>query len=125
MNLLTELTDEYGAGPINLMEALEEAVAVMSATRNKRGGPVKNTIKGAANFFKKNPGVTVAAATLALDAYTKYKSNKRNTVKLFAKDAYERKMMTSVVKAMTDSGKYKVVKTKYASGGRFWVLKRR
>lgn len=124
MEMLTELTTEYGSEPINLMEALEEAVGVMNARRNTKGGPIKATLKGAASFFKKNPGVTIAAATLALDTYSKYKANKRNTVKLFAKDAYERKMMTSVVDAMIKGGRFKVVKTRYAQGGRYWVLKR-
>lgn len=124
MDLLTELTTEYNDEPINLFEALEEAVAVMGTMRNTRGGPVKNTLKGAAKFFKKSPGVTIAAAALALDSYTKYKANKRNTIKLFAKDAYERKMMTSVVDAMTKTGRFRVVKTRYAQGGRFWVLKK-
>jgi len=125
MDLLTELTNEYGNEPINLFEALEEAIAVAGGGRHTRGGPVKSKLKGAAAFFKKNPGVTIAAATMALDSYTKYKANRRNTIKLFAKDAYERKMMTSVVDAMTKSGRYKVVKTRYSSGGRFWVLKRK
>ena len=124
MDLLTELTTEYTDEPINLCEALEEAVALAHTSRNSKGGAIKSKIKGAANFFKKNPGLTIGAATLALDSYTKYKANKRNTVKLFAKDAYERKMMTSVVDAMTKTGRFKVVKQRYAGGGKYWVLKR-
>lgn len=122
MTILTELTEDYNDEVVPLMEALEEAVAVMNS--RKRGGPVKSAIKGAAGFFKKNPAVTIAAATLALDQYSKYRANKRNTIKLFAKDAYEKKMMTDVVDAITKSGRYKVVKSKYASGGKYWVLKR-
>ena len=123
MSLINELTEEYNDEVVPLVEALEEAVATMNASR--RGGPIKSAIKGAAGFFKKNPGVTIAAATLALDQYAKYRANKRNTIKLFAKDAYEKKMMTDVVDAITKSGRYKVVKSRYASGGKYWVLKRK
>ena len=123
MTLLIELTEDYGDEYIPLAEALEEAVAIMN-TRS-RGGPIRTAMKGAAGFFKKHPGVTIAAATLALDSYSKYRANKRNTIKLFAKDAYEKKMMTDVVDALTQRGKYRVVKQKYADGGKFWVLKRK
>lgn len=123
MSILNELTEEYTDDIVPLAEALEEAVATMNA--RGKSGFIKSGIKGAAGFFKKNPAVTVAAATLALDQYTKYKANKRNTIKLFAKDAYEKKMMTSVVDAIVKGGRFKVVKTKYAQGGKYWVLKRK
>ncbi len=123
MTLLNELQEDYNDEYVPLMEALEEAIAVMNS--RTRGGAIKSKIAGAAKFFSANKGLTIAAATLALDSYSKYRANKRNTIKLFAKDAYERKMMTSVVDAITKGGKFKVVKQKYAEGGKFWVLKRK
>ena len=125
MKLINELTDEYGGEPINLCEALEEAVAIMNSRNQSRPGFIKSAMKGAGSFMKKHPAITAAAAVLALDKYSKYKSSQRNTIKLFAKDAYEKKMMTGVVDAMTKSGRYKVVKTKYADGGQYWVVLRK
>ena len=120
MDLLNELNDEYDDEPIRLMEALSEAVGTMGA--GKRGGVIRSKIQGAAGFMKKHPSVAISASILALNAYTKYKANQRNTIRLFAKDAYEKKMMTDVVKTMTQTGKYKVGKTKYADGGKYWVI---
>jgi hypothetical protein len=69
-------------------------------------------------------GLTIGAAMVGVAAYHKMKSSQRNTIKLFAQDAYEKKMFTSVVDELTKSGKYKITKSKYAGTGKYWELKR-
>lgn len=114
MELLKELNEDYTDVDVDLVQALNESL----------GGLVKNAATNASKFFSKNPVLTVAAASMALNAYSKYKKNKRNTIRLFAKDAYEKKMMTDVVKALTGQGRFKLQRTAYADGGQSWVLKR-
>jgi hypothetical protein len=121
MDLLRELSTEYD-DVVPLTEALNEAVRELRL--QKRGGVVKNTVRNASSFFRANPALTIGAATLALSAYSSYKKNKRNTLRLFAKDPYEKKMMTDVADMLTKSGKYALKKTKYADGGKYWELKR-
>ena len=88
----------------------------------KAGGKV--AVRGAGQFFKANPGLVIGAAALALDARGKYKRNKRNTIRLHAKDQYERRMMTSIVDALTRGGKFKIKRVHFQSGGKTWVLVR-
>lgn len=120
MELLKELHEDYIPLDIPLFEALHESIFSVS----KGGEKITPAIKGAKDFFVKHPALTVAAAALAVDAYAKYKQSKRNTIRLFAKDAYEKKMMTDIVDTLTKQGHFKVKKTAYANGGRVWVLKR-
>lgn len=117
MQLLNELLDIQT--PVPLMEALEESLITAS-----KGGKILPDVKGAKDFFKKNPVLTIAAASMAINAYAKYKQSQRNTIRLFAKDAYEKKMMTDIVDTLTKQGKFKLAKTAYADGGKVWVLTR-
>lgn len=121
MNTFKEFITE-NQKPVNLTEALEESIRSFSA--NKAGGKLNPSISGAKDFFKHNPGLTISAAALALSAYSKHKSNQRNTIKLFAKDEYEKRMMTSVVDALTQSKKFKLHRMRSEHGGRSWELKR-
>jgi hypothetical protein len=91
---------------------------------NTRGGLVRKGIGKAGKFMRANPALVVGAAALAVNAYGQYKRNKRNTITLHAKDPYERKMMTSIVDALTKGNKFRVVRTKFQQGGKSWILKR-
>ena len=91
---------------------------------NTRGGIIRRGLQKAGKFMRANPSLVVGAAALAVGAHAAYKRNKRNTITLFAKDAYERRMMTSIVDALIKGNKFRVVRTKFSSGGKSWVLKR-
>ena len=121
MKLLQELIEEETI--IDMTPILQEAVRQYPGLRNKRGGKVKSVIKGAAKFFS-NPLVAGTAAVMALSAYDAYKKNKRYTTQFFAKTPAEKKMYKEIIQMMTSSGKYKIKKTQYVSGGRMWTLKR-
>ena len=91
---------------------------------NTRGGMIRKGLGKASKFMRANPALVVGAAALAVAAHGACKRNKRNTISLFAKDAYERRMMTSIVDALTKGGKFRVVRTKFSGGGKSWILKR-
>jgi len=120
MKLLIELIDET---EIDFSAIIEEAIRQYPGLRNKRGGKVKSVIAGASKFFS-NPLIAGTAAVMAINAYDKYKENKRYTTRFFAKTPAEKKMYKEIIQMMTQSGKYKIKKTKYVSGGREWVLRR-
>lgn len=124
MDLLRELVqpeiEEIDALP--LMEALEEAVRKMNLSH--RGGLTK-AVGGAKEFFKKNPGLTVGAAAMAVSAFGAYEKNKRNTIRLHAKTPYEKKMMTSIIDALQKGGQFKVQRIKFEGGGKTWLLRRK
>ncbi len=125
MSLLRELT-EYEQDPVDaipILEALEESVR--SLNLQQRGGKVKTAIKGAADFFKANPVLATGAAAMAVNAFATYKKNKRNTIRLHAKTAYEKKMMTSIVDALQKEGKFKIHRIKFEGGGKTWILRRK
>jgi len=121
MELLKELIEEEIV--IDMTPILQEAVRQYPGLRNKRGGKVTPKIAGAAKFFS-NPLIAGTAAVMALSAYDKYKKNKRYTTQFYAKTPAEKKMYKEIVQMMTTSGKYKIKKTQYISGGRLWTLKR-
>ena len=113
MNLLRELTEEK-SDHMPIMEAVEAALE-----------EAKVGVKGSAkNFFSANQKLVVGAASMAVSAKAAYQRNKKFTVSLHAKDAYERRMITSIVDALTKAKKFKVVRTKFQSGGKTWVLKK-
>jgi len=117
MDLLRNLYQEHEE--VHLMEALEEAFIGAS-----KSGKISGAFKTAKDFFTKHPGLTIAAAVTAVDTYAKYKQSQRNTIKLFARDPYEKKMMTDIVDSLTKQGSFKVVKIAHTDGGKAWVLKR-
>ncbi len=119
MELLKEVTEDYSAETLPLMEAISQSVKELKLM--KKGGKVTN--KMIADFVKKNPSLTAAAAVNAVSAYQQYKTNKRNTVKLFAKSPYEKRMIKRIVDSMIGSKKFKLHRTKYADGGKYYELK--
>ena len=122
MNLLRELIEQE-TDALPLIEALEESIR--SLNLQSAGGRVNAGIQGAKEFFKANPGLTVGAAALAISAIVQYKKNQRNTIKLHAKTAYEKKMMTSIVDSLQKDGKFKIHRIKFEGGGKTWVLKKK
>ena len=93
-------------------------------TENTRGGMIRKGMGKMGKFMNANPALVIGAAALAVNAYGKYKRNKRNTITLHAKDAYERKMMTSIVDSLTKGNKFRVVRSMFRQGGKSWILKR-
>jgi len=122
MEMLRELItiNEINQPPVPFFQALNEAVKELEMA--KVGGKV--TFKDASDFFKANPSLAILGGALALSAYHAYKRNKRNTIHLFATDAYERRMMTDIVDALTKNSLFKVQLIKHHSGGKSWLLKR-
>lgn len=116
-------TEQQEIDALPLTEALEEAVR--SLNTQSKGGKVNGMISGAKDFFKANPGLVTGAAALAVSAVSQYRKNQRNTIKLHAKTAYEKKMMTSIADALTKEGKFKLHRIKFEGGGKTWILRRK
>lgn len=109
MELLRELTDNS----IDLTKALNECIDTLTEGKHTT-----------TSLWQKKPGLVIQAAKRGVAGYNKkVHASNRNTIRLYAKDPYERKMMTGIVKELTKSGKYKVTKTKY-NNGQHWELKR-
>jgi hypothetical protein len=119
MDLLKEITQDYAEDTVPLLEAITKSVRELKLA--KRGGKVTN--KAVRDFMSKNPSLTSAAAINALASYNQYKTNKRNTISLFAKTAYDKRMVKRIVDSMTKSGQFKIHRTRYADGGRYYELK--
>ena len=119
MDLLKDITQNYAEDTVPLLEAITKSVRELKLA--KRGGKVSN--KSIRDFMKSNPKLTSAAAINAMASYSQYKTNKRNTVSLFAKSAYDKKMIRRIVDAMTKSGQFKIHRTRYADGGRYYEMK--
>lgn len=123
MGILTELITEYSDEPLPVVEALTEAVKKV-AVKPTKGGLVKG-VKDAAGFYAKNKGLAVKAITNAVDAYSRSKSvTLRHTIKLHAKSPYEKSMVKDIVDSMVKTGDYKVYKSSYKAGAKFWELRR-
>lgn len=119
MKFLKDITEEYNSDVVPIMEAISQSVKQLHLA--KKGGKV--TDKMVKDFIKKNPKLTDAAAINALAAYQQYKTNKRNTVTLFAKSAYDKRMVKRMVDSMIGSKKFKLHRSKYADGGKYYELK--
>jgi hypothetical protein len=66
-------------------------------------------------------GLTVG---MAVDAFKKYKRNKRTTTTFYAKDTQERTLYKDIVNTLMQTGKFKKVKEQYIDGGYLWVLQK-
>lgn len=124
MSLLKELTDTKTTH-IPIMEVLEQLCIL---EEGRRRNPTVNLnavgVKGAPkHFYQVNDKLAVGAAAIAISSHAHYQRNKKATFSLHAKDAYERRMITKMVTALTQAGKYKVVRTKFQSGGKTWVMR--
>lgn len=111
MSLLQELTSDDS---VDLTTALNESIAQLT----------DGQFTTAKALFEKQPGLVIQAAKGGVAAYNKsVHASNRNTLKLYAKDPYERRMMTKIVSELTKSGRYRITKTKY-NDGKHWELKR-
>jgi len=121
MRLLKECLEitEESVDAIPLLETLDESIKHLNL--QKKGGIVNAA--GVKDLFKANPKLVTKAATLAINGLNQYNKYLRNTIKLHAKSSYDRKMMTSIVDAMKNSGKFKVYRIKYEGGGKTWVMR--
>ncbi len=119
MSLLKEITEDYSEEPIDLMENISKAIKELKLM--KRGGKVSNANVRA--FMKSNPTLTQAATINALAAYKQYKTNKRETISLFAKSPYDKRMVRRMVDAMTKTKLFKVHRKTWRDGGQYYELK--
>lgn len=120
MKLLKEITEDYSEEVIDIVEAVGKSIRALKLM--KKGGKVSNAM--IRDFMKKNPSLTAAATINALSAYQQYKTNKRNTISLFAKTPYDRRMVKKMVDAMIDSGQFKIHRKRWADGGQYYELKK-
>ena len=125
MSLLKELieSEQEQIEALPLMEALEESVRNLNM--QSAGGTVKNLGKGVGQWIKKNPGLAVGAAALAVNAFGQYQKNKRNMIKLHGKTSHEKEMMGDIVNKLTSGGQWKIHKVKFEGGGKSWELVRK
>ncbi len=86
--------------------------------------------KGAAKLIGKGGKISKAGAlgSYALDhikRYAKLKASSNRSIAFYARNAQERRVYQKVVKDLTKSKEYKVVRTfPYAGGARSWELKK-
>jgi len=123
MELLKEVmdldTNTAEAGAIPICEAISQAVKELKLMKNGK----KITNKAVRDFIKKNASLVKVSALKALAAHKQYKTNKRSTVSFFAKDAYEKKMVKTIVQSMINSKQYKIHRQRYIpGGGRYYEL---
>ena len=64
------------------------------------------------------------ATAYAVDAFQKYKRNKRTTTTFYAKDTQERALYKDIVDTLMRTGKFKKTKEQYIDGGYLWVLQK-
>ena len=136
MSLLQELTEDLqeDVDALPLIEMLDESVRALQKAKGTRGG-VRNLqlqkkgqiVKrsGVKDLFKTHPDVVAGAATVALNGLNKHNKWLRDTIKLHAKADYERKMMTTIVDALKNSGKFKIWRVKFEKGGKTWIMRKR
>ena len=117
-----KLSEDRGDS-IPLVEMLSEAVREIKL--RKKGGVVQSASNPVdlRKFFKDNKKLVGDAAVLALSSFNEYRKHRRDTIKLHAKSAYDKKMMTGIVDALKNSGKFKVQRIKFERGGKSWILK--
>lgn len=129
MSLLKEIVElnEETIDALPVIEKLDEAVRELGLRHagglikpKHRQGVKGNAIKA---FFNANPGLVTKAATLAINGLNDYNKYLRKTIKLHAKTDYEKRMMTSIVKSLKNSGNFKLWRVKYEGGGKTWEMK--
>ena len=123
MDLLREVMDVDTKvamdGAVPICEAISKAVKELKLMKN--GKRVND--KAVRDFIKNNANLVNTSALKALAAHKQYKTNKRSTVSFFAKDAYEKRMVKTIVKSMIDSKQYKIHRQRYIpGGGRYYEL---
>jgi len=120
MELLREITEDYTSETIPIMEVISQSVKELKLM--KKGGLV--TDKMVKNFIKANKNLVNASAINSLAAYSQYKTNSRNTITLFAKNPYERRMITKMVQDLVKGKQFKIHRQRWKDGGKYWELKK-
>lgn len=120
MDFLQEITEEYNENVINLTEAISAAIKELKLTKNGK----KINDKAVREFIKNNADLVNSSALQALSAFKMYKTNKRNTITLFAKDAYQRRMVTKMVQDLVKGKVFKIHRQKWSNGGKYWELQK-
>jgi len=91
---------------------------------------IKLTLRGGSaevlgKLGMKKAGALGSLAMNHLKRYDKLKAANRRTVAFYARNAQERRAYEKVVKNLTKSKEYKIVRTfPYANGARMWELKK-
>lgn len=114
MKLLEEIQNEVEA---------EKIIDLSEAIRTLALGDTTGKYVSASGVIM-NPLIAGGAALLAMSAYDNYKKNKLYTTRFYAKTSQEMSFYDKIVKDLMKTGHYKLVKSKYISGGKLWELKR-
>lgn len=122
MKFIEELTTQYSDEPLPIFEALTSAIEQVSPDNDLLEG-----VKDSAGLFSKNKGLAVKAVANAVSSFDKVKGTTlRHTIRLHAKSPYEKRMVKDIVDALTDKkGAYKVYRSSYKQGGKFWELRKK
>ena len=120
MKFLKELNDDYSVDEVPLMEAISTAVKELKLMKN---GKVMNN-RAVKAFIKNNASLVNSSALKALSSYKQYKTNARNLISFHSTDAYSKKMMTKMVKTLTDSKMFKLHRTRYSGNNKYWEHKK-
>ncbi len=128
MSLLQECIEinQEQVDALPVLEMLDESIKQLGL--QSAGGIAPHRLvqgKAIRDMFKTNPKLVTKAATLAINGLNQHNKYLRKTIKLHAKSAYDRKMMTSIVDALKGTGQFKVWRIKYEGGGKTWVMKYR
>jgi len=102
-----------------------KANAKQASFKNSPGGFLSNMGRYAMKAAKNHPFIAGAMAAMAVDALVKYQRNKKLTTTFYAKDMKERMVYQKMVDDMVKTGKYRLMRSKYDSGGYMWIVKRK
>lgn len=88
-------------------------------------GKAGHLIKDVDAIAKKGLAKAGIIGSFAYDQLKRYKTTKYKTIAFYARKVRERRAYESLIKTLTGTGQYKVIRTfPYAGGGRMWELKR-
>jgi hypothetical protein len=100
---------------------ISEKQQLRLAIKGKPGKIMKKGIDAAARRGLNKAGIIGA---YAYDQLKRYKTQKYKTITFYARKHREKRTYDKLVKTLTGTGQYKVVRTfPYAQGGRMWELK--
>ena len=95
------------------------------ALKGKAGELVKDVDKLAKQGIQK-AGIIGAFALDHLKRYKKFKHNTNRSIAFYARGTQEKRAYEKMIKAITKTGEYKIVRTfPYASGGRMWEIRKK
>lgn len=108
---------------LTIMEAGTSTLKV--ALKGKAGELVKDVDKLAKQGIQK-AGMIGAFALDHLKRYKKFKHNANRSLAFYARGTQEKRTYEKMLKALTKTGEYKIVRTfPYASGGKMWEIRKK